>query len=119
MKDYLIFMLALLLTSAVFSQTEEDYEKTLNFIKVNYNENKPSLIYEKFDSEFKVQMQKDQFVKTIDNLRQENGAMQGYEFLIDEEGLKNYLVEFMNASMLIVITLKEEGAITAFEIKEY
>jgi len=45
--------------------------------------------------------------------------LQEFDFLIDDEKEKNYLIDFENAVMMIIIRLNEAGEISTFKIKEY
>jgi len=119
MKNYVIAMLALMLTSSMFSQSEEDYENTLKLIQKSFNENNSSLIHEKFESNLKATLEKVNLEKMIDSLHKEKGSMNSYEFIMEEENEKNYLVDFEYASMLIVLHLTPDGEISTFKITEY
>lgn len=119
MKDYKMFIFVFFIITSIFSQKEDDYINTFELIKKSLNDNSPSLIFNKLDASLKKDTDKAGFEKLIDSLHREKGKMQSYEFLLKEDEVKSYLVEFTNASMLIVLSLNEGGAISVFEIKDY
>lgn len=119
MKNFIIPLFFLLFSTSFFSQSNEDYVKTLDFISKAFNESKTSIIYQKFSSELKQKLPEGVFKKTLDSLRIEQGAMSSYELIIEEEKGKNYLVEFDSSSMLMMIHLSNDGVISRFKIKEY
>jgi len=98
MKNYTVPLFVLLFSVSVFSQTQDDYTNTLNLVSKAFNEKKAALIH---------------------SLHNEKGKMSSYDLITDEEREKNYLVEFENSSMLLLINLTKEGQISLFKIKEY
>ena len=119
MKDLKVFLIASLLSFSIFSQTEENYSTALELIKQGFNDSNASLIHQKFDSNLKTEQAEVNFKTMIDSLHREKGLLQEFEFLMDEDNEKNYLVDFENASMMIIIRLNEAGEISTLKIKEY
>jgi len=119
MKDLKVFLIASLLSFSIFSQTEENYLTTLELIKQGFNDSNASLIHQKFDSDLKASLAEPELKTIIDSLLKEKGLLQEFDFLIDDEKEKNYLIDFENAVMMIIIRLNEAGEISTFKIKEY
>ncbi len=119
MKNCFLSILALLSVSLTFSQSDEDYTNTLDFIKESFNEKKTDLIYNKFQADLKTKLEVDSFNKTMDSLYAEKGTMQSYEYLMEEDNEKSFLVDFESASMLMLIYLTPDGEISTFKITEY
>lgn len=122
MKNLIIPLIAVIFFSATsegFSQTKEDYNKTLDFISKAYNENNAASIHEKFSESLKKDLEQVSFQKTIDSLHKDKGQMASYELILEEDGEKSFLVEFDYASMLILIHLTPEGEISLFKITDY
>ena len=119
MKKIIIPLFVLFLSISVFSQSENDYKNSLDFVSKSYNEQKPSLIHQKFSTNLKKELPEEVFKKMIDDLYKEKGKTSHYEFLMEEENEKNYLVDFENGSMLLIFFLSEENKISAFKITEY
>ncbi|WP_408030200.1 hypothetical protein [Tenacibaculum xiamenense] len=109
----------LFLSTSIFSQTEEDYKNTLDFISKAFNEQKSEAIFQKFSTSLQQNLQAEELKKKLDSLHKDKGKMSSFELILKEEDLKNFLVEFENASMLILINLSPEGKIKKFEIKDY
>ncbi len=103
---------------AAFSQTDSKYTETLELVKKAFNEKNPSLIHQQFDEALKNKLKVAAFKKSIDSLYENKGTMSSYELILEEED-KNYLLDFENGSLLMVIRLKSDGKIASFEIKEY
>ncbi|WP_299680689.1 hypothetical protein [uncultured Tenacibaculum sp.] len=119
MKILFISILTLFLSTSVFSQSEKDYTTTLELIKKALNEKKSSLIHEKFDAKLKGKWSPDKFGKMVDSLHKDKGKMSTYELIMEDEKEKNFLVEFENGSMLVLLYLSKDGKITSFQIKDY
>lgn len=119
MKILFISLLTLFLSTSVFSQSEKDYTTTLELIKKALNEKKSSLIHEKLDAKLKGKWNPDKFGKMIDSLHNDKGKMSTYELIMEDEKEKNFLVEFENGSMLVLLYLSKDGKITTFQIKDY
>ncbi len=119
MRKIIILLGAVFLSFSIFSQTKEDYKSTLNFVKEAFNKKEGSLIYQKFSSNLKKELQEISFKKMIDSLHGNKGKMSSYELIMEEEKEKNYLVEFDNGTMLILIHLSPKGEISLFNIKDY
>lgn len=119
MKSTILCWLALFFSFSILSQTKEDYTNTLKFISTAYNEKNASAIHQKFSSELKQILTQEAFVKRIDSLHNESGNMSSYEFLMEEDQVKNFLVEFEGSSKLLLIYLSPEGQISKFDITEY
>ena len=119
MKNFIIPLFFLLFSTSFYSQSNDDYVKTLDFISKAFNEKKASSIYQKFSSNLKLESPEEVFMNTLDSLRTEQGVMSSYELIMDEEKEKSYLVEFESSSMLMLIKLSSDGAISKFKIKEY
>lgn len=119
MKQLIAVMLILFLSNTVFSQTVDDYENTLQLVRTAYNKKDPSLIYQKFSSSLKKELEEDAFNKMIQNLNKDKGKMLGHELILEEETGKNFLVDFENGSMLLMIHLSSDNQISTFNIKEY
>ena len=119
MKDFNLFIFVFFIGISVFSQTGEDYKNTFELIKKGFNDNSTSLIFDKFDPSLKQNTDKSGFEKLIDSLRKEKGKVESYNFLMEDNQEKSYLMEFENASMLIVLSLNTAGNISVFEIKDY
>lgn len=119
MKNVIIVLGLLLCSASVFAQSQEDYLKTVDFINKAFNEKQASLIYEKFNTNLKSKIQKGSFQKSLDSLHAEQGLVSGLELLVDEAAEKNYLIEFENNSLLLVLSLTSVGEISKFKIKEY
>lgn len=120
-KDSRIFITVLLLLTSTtfFSQTKDDYLEALKTIKKGFNDNDPSLIHNSFNADLKLELNKDNLDKMIDSLFKENGKMQSYDLIMEEEKQKNYLVEFENSSLLIAIEIDKERKISTLEVKNY
>ncbi|WP_299835195.1 hypothetical protein [uncultured Tenacibaculum sp.] len=119
MKVLLSSILMLFFCFTVFSQSEEDYKKTLELVKKAFNEKKSTLLHAKFDSKLQNELKAQAFAKEIDSLHKDKGKMSTYELIMEEDKEKNYLVEFENGSMLIILYLSPNGAISKFHIKDY
>ena len=119
MKKATIALATVFLSFSVFSQTKEDYKNTLNLVKEAYNKKDGSLIHQKFSQNLKKELQEASFEKMIDSLHGNKGTMFSYELIMEEEKEKNYLVEFENGTMLILIHLSPKGEISMFHIKDY
>ncbi|TCI93574.1 hypothetical protein [Tenacibaculum sp. M341] len=119
MKNIVISLFFLFNFVFAFSQTKEDYKKALDLITKGFNEKNASLIHQKFTPDLKKELQENTFKKTIDSLHTDKGAMSTYELIMEEEKEKNYLVEFENGSMLILIHLSPTGEISMLKIKDY
>ncbi len=119
MKNLITALIVFLCSLSMYSQTEEDYESTLDLISTSFNEKKPSLIYQKFNSDLKKQLEEDVFKKMLDSLSKEKGNISSYEFIMEEGNEKSYLTEFEHASMLILLHLTPDGQISVFSIKDY
>ncbi len=113
----LIFVL--FLSTSVFSQTEEDYKNTLDFISKAFNEQKSEAIFQKFSATLQQNLQEAVLKQKLDSLRKDKGKMSSYELILKEEDINNFLLEFENASMLLLINLSSDGKIKKFEIKDY
>jgi len=118
MKNYLI-PLFILFSTTIYSQAEEDYKNKLTLIKEAFNEKKASSLYQKFSSSLKARLEESNFKKMVDSLSTEKGTISSFNFLMDQEKGKNFLVEFENSTMLLFIDLSTNGEIKSFEIKEY
>ena len=119
MKNLIIPLSLLLFSITVFSQSKEDYTNTVNFINKAFNEKQTSLIYQKFSPSLKTKIPKESLQKTLDSLYTAQGSVSGFELIVDEEKEKNYLVEFDNNSMLMILFLSKDGEISKFKITEY
>lgn len=119
MKNLIIPLFFLLSSISFYSQTEEDYLKTLDFVSKSFNEKKASQIYQKFNATLKSSFSEDAFKQSLDALHTEQGVISSYDLILDAEKEKNYLVEFESSSMLMLLFLSPEGEISTFEIKEY
>ncbi len=119
MKNIIVFIFCLFTSVVVFSQTKEDYKNALDLITKGFNENNASLIHQKFTPDLKKELQESVFKKTIDSLHTDKGTMSTYELIMEEEKEKNYLAEFENGSMLILIHLSPTGEISMLKIKDY
>ncbi|CAL2089623.1 hypothetical protein [Tenacibaculum sp. 190524A05c] len=104
---------------SIFSQTEDDYKNTLELVKKAFNEGKATLIHEKFNDALKGKLKPTPFKKTIDSLHNNKGEMSSYELILEEEKERNYLVEFENGTLLMLLHLTSDGKISTFVIKEY
>ncbi|SED17389.1 Protein of unknown function [Tenacibaculum sp. MAR_2009_124] len=113
----LIFIL--FLSTSVFSQTEEDYSKTLDFISKAFNEQKTEAIFKKFSLSLQRNFREEVLKEQLDSLLKDKGRISSYELIFKEKGLQNFLVELENASMLLLINLSSDGKIKNFEIKDY
>lgn len=109
----------MLLSAYTYSQSEEDYKNSLDLIQKAFNEKKAFSIYEKFSLDLKTQFKEFDFNKMTDSLFTEKGKISSFDFIMDEEKGKNYLVEFENSSMLMLLSLSPNGQISSLEIKEY
>jgi len=118
MKKYIIAFF-ILFTAFTYSQSEADYKNNLNSIKKGFNEKKVSLIYEKFSSDLKNQYTEPGLKKMMDSLSTEKGNISSFDFLVDYEKGKNFLLQFENNSMLLFIDLTHDNQIQSFEIKDY
>ncbi len=103
---------------SIFSQTEDDYKNTLELVKKAFNESNASLIHEKFNDALKSKLKSVAFKKTIDSLQNNKGIISSYELILEEEE-RNYLVEFENGTLLMLLQLTSDGKISTFVIKEY
>ena len=112
-------ILALFLSTSVFSQTEEDYRYTLDFISKAFNNHKTEAIFQRFNPTLQQNFNETVLKKQLDSLREDKGKMSSYELILKEKEGKNFLVEFENASMLLLINLSSDGKIKKFEIKDY
>lgn len=119
MKNLIIQLFTLLFSISVFSQLEIDYKNSLDFFSTSFNEQKTSLIYERFSLKLKEELQEEVFKKMIDDLYKEKGKTSHYEFLMEEKNEKNYLIDFENGSMLLIFFLSPDNKISAFKITEY
>lgn len=119
MKNIFIPLLILFITISVSSQTKEDYEHTLKLIQKGFNEKNISLIHQEFASGLKTDLEENVFKKSLDSLYTDKGKISSYELILEEEKEKNYLVEFENGTMLILIHLSTSGKISMLKIKDY
>ena len=119
MKNLIIPLFTLFFSISVFSQSEIDYKNSLDFFSTSFNEQKTSLIYERFSLKLKEEHQEEVFKKMINDLYKEKGKTSHYEFLMEEKNEKNYLIDFENGSMLLIFFLSPDNKISAFKITEY
>ncbi|SNR14404.1 hypothetical protein [Tenacibaculum jejuense] len=119
MKVLYSSILVLFISFSVFSQSKEDYKSTLDLVKKAFNEKKSTLLHAKFDSKLQKELEAKAFAKSIDSLHDEKGNISTYELIMEDDKEKNYLVEFENGSMLIVLYLSPNGSISKFHIKDY
>lgn len=119
MKNFIIPLWVLLFPVLIFSQTKEDYTQTVALINKAFNDKTPSLIHQKFNSDLKAVIQVEKLDKIFSDLHENEGKMSSYELLMDDKEEKNYLVEFENSSMLLILSLSSENEISKFKITEY
>jgi len=102
-----------------FAQTEDDYTKFVETI-INYiNTKDAKSIHGLFSSELQSNLAITTLEKNIENYHSELGSIHSSEFMIEGERGFCYLLEFDNASMVLIIKLTPEKKLTEFTFEEY
>ena len=119
MRSIRLFLLAVVFTMAVFSQSEEEYTNTLEFISKAYNEKDAKSIHSKFSSSLKGEITEEAFKSMIDSLYAEKHLLQSFDLLMEEGGEKSYLTSFEGGDLLLLFKLDTDSNISTFKITEY
>jgi len=114
-----ITLLLLLSICFSFTQTEDSYKMTINKIADAYNAKDAKIIYNLFTPELQTTFTMDKVESFIADNQAAKGIMGEHSFLLEEEGAKRYLVEFENASTILVLKLSSENLIHSLSLEEY
>ncbi len=119
MKKTTYVILLLFCVHFGFSQTEDDYQKTLTSIAEGYNSKEPQKIFDLFSAELQSTFTLDKVNEFINDNQANKGEMGTSTYLLDEDNCKRYLTEFENSSMVLIICLSADNKITKLLLEEY
>jgi len=119
MNRFKLSLFTILLSTIVFSQSEEDYNSTLELINKAFNQKEASLIHNQFSADLKSSINEASFKKMIDSLYVEKSQLQSIDLLMEDDSEKSYLVDFEKGAMLMLLKLDTNNKISTFKITEY
>lgn len=101
------------------AQTEEDYEQELKKIITSFNDDNFKSIYDLFDPSYQSEITVEDFTKMTQSYSNELGKIVSSEFWMEGERGNCYLLEFNDASMVLIFKLTSDKKITELHIEEY
>ncbi len=101
------------------SQTDDDYDQELKKISTSFNNKDFKSIYTSFDASYQSTNPEADFIKMMGDYFSELGQIASSEFWMEGEAGNCYLLEFDNASMVLILKLSADKKITQFTIDEY
>ncbi|WP_299223818.1 hypothetical protein [uncultured Aquimarina sp.] len=114
-----ITYLLLLCVCFSFTQTEDSYQMTITKISNAYNAKDANKLFELFSSDLQSSFTLDKVQSFIADNQAKKGTIGESSFLVDDEGTKRYLVEFENASTILILKLSSDNKITQLSLEEY
>ncbi|WP_157730194.1 DUF3887 domain-containing protein [Tenacibaculum jejuense] len=116
----MICIILLLCVSQVsFAQTDADYEKLVEKITDLINTKDIKSIYDLFSEPLKKENSFENFEKSILGYQEELGKITSTEFWMEGELGNCYLLEFEQASMVLIVKLLSDNKISVFNVEEY
>lgn len=119
MKKVICIFLLLCINLASFSQTDSDYKKLVEKVTKFINSQDIKSVYELFSDNLKKENSFENLRKTILNHQKELGKITSTEFWMEGELGNCYLLEFEQATMVLIVKLLPENKISVFNIEEY
>lgn len=114
-----ITYLLLLVFCFSFAQTEDAYQTTLSKISEVYNTKNADALFDLFSLELQSAFPLEKVKNFINENQNNKGNIGDISFLLDDNGTKRYLVEFDEASSVLILGLSLDNKITKLSIEEY
>lgn len=118
MKNVL-FLLFIFCAQIATAQTSEDYQTTIDQLKVSYNNQDASAIHNLLADSYKTSYPLQDLKTLITETQQTKGAIEDSSLLMEDETGVRFLVQFTESDSVFVLLLNGEGLLTKFEIEEY
>ncbi|WP_299677707.1 DUF3887 domain-containing protein [uncultured Tenacibaculum sp.] len=119
MKKMICIILLLCFSQVSFSQADADYEKLVEKVTNLINTKDVKSIYNLFSETLKKENSLENFEKSILAYQEELGKITSTEFWMEGELGNCYLLEFEQASMVLIVKLLPDNKISVFNIEEY
>lgn len=116
MKNIILLFL-LCCTSLSFAQTDEDYGTTVQVIIEGIKNNDAQKVFDLFSDELKGTLSIEKLQEIIAGNIKEYGTPSEFDFMMDDNGLKRYLVQTDIDSFMVDVSLSKDLKITKFQIE--
>lgn len=113
----IIFLFLLCCTSLSFAQTDEDYGTTVQVIIDGIKNNDSKKVFDLFSEELKASLTLEKLQEMMTGNAKEYGIPSEFDFMMDDEGLKRYLVQTEIDSFMLDVALSKELKIIKFHIE--
>ena len=118
-KKLLVIFVLLLLTTAAFSQTRQDYEAATNNFQTFYNKKQPDNIYKMFAPRVQTAMTPEKTKEMVTNMHRDFGEMKSHTFIKQDDQFSFYKLDYAKKPMILVICLNKEKKFQNFRILAY